>query len=137
MQVFAATSLAAVGVLQEVSLERLVLQGAVRVTWSPPTDLCGLTNPQYTIEYGRTTSTPTTHPMQHTFLLTIGHHRPRSRAGVLYKGSCSWKWYLQQLGASDTLQRCKSTAPACVTVYSNTEYTEYICKTYLHVFSLC
>ena len=56
------TSLAAVGAPQGVSLERLILQGAVRVTWSPPTDLCGLTNPQYTIQYGRTTSTPTTHP---------------------------------------------------------------------------
>ena len=56
------TSLAAVGVPQGVSLERLILQGTVRVTWSPPTDLCGLTNPQYTIQYGRTTSTPTTHP---------------------------------------------------------------------------
>ena len=42
------TSLTAVGAPQGVSLERLVLQGAVRVTWSPPTDLCGLTNPQYT-----------------------------------------------------------------------------------------
>ena len=56
------TSLAAVGVPQGVSLERLILQGAVRVTWSSPTDLCGLTNPQYTIQYGKTTSTPTTHP---------------------------------------------------------------------------
>ena len=55
------TSLAAVGAPQGVSLERLILQGAVRVTWSPPTDLCGLTNPQYTIQYGRSTSTPTTH----------------------------------------------------------------------------
>ena len=55
------TSLAAVGAPQGVSLERLVLQGAVRVTWSPPTDLCGLTNPQYTIQYGRSTSTPTAH----------------------------------------------------------------------------
>ena len=57
-----ATFLATVGAPQGVSLERLVLQGAVRVTWSPPTDLCGLTNPQYTIQFGRTTSTPTTHP---------------------------------------------------------------------------
>ena len=56
------TFLAAVCAPQGVSLERLILQGAVRVTWSPPTDLCGLTNPQYTIQYGRTTSTPTTHP---------------------------------------------------------------------------
>ena len=45
-----------------VSLEPLTTRGAVRVTWSPPADLCGLTNPQYTIQYGRTTSTPTTHP---------------------------------------------------------------------------
>ena len=36
----------------------LTLQGAVRITWSPPTDLCGLNNPQY----GRSTSTTTTHP---------------------------------------------------------------------------
>ena len=56
------TSLTAVGAPQGFSLERLILQGAVRVTWSPPTDLCGLTNPQYTIQYGRTTSTLTTHP---------------------------------------------------------------------------
>ena len=49
------------GAAQGVSLERLILQGAVRVTWSPPTDLRGLTNPQYTIQYGRTTSTPTSH----------------------------------------------------------------------------
>ena len=53
--------LAAVGAPRMVSLERLILQGAVRVTWSPPADLCGLTNPQYTIQYGRTTSTPATH----------------------------------------------------------------------------
>ena len=45
-----------------VSLEPLTTRGAVRVTWSPPADLCGLTNPQYTIQYGRTTSTSTTHP---------------------------------------------------------------------------
>ena len=56
------TSLAAVGAPQGVSLERLILQGAVRVTWSPPTDLCGLNNPQYTIQYGKTKSTLTTHP---------------------------------------------------------------------------
>ena len=60
-------SLAAVGVPQGVSLdqlepERLILKGTVRVTWSPPTDLCGLTNPQYTIQYGTSTSTATTHP---------------------------------------------------------------------------
>ena len=55
------TSPAAVGAPQGVSLERLILQGAVRVTWSPPSDLCGLTNLQYTIQYGRTTSTPATH----------------------------------------------------------------------------
>ena len=48
------------GAPQGVSLESLILQ-SVRVTWSPPTNLCGLTNPQYTIEYGLTTSTPTTH----------------------------------------------------------------------------
>jgi len=53
--------LAAVGVPRMVSLAPLATRGAVRVTWSPPTDLCGLTNPQYTIQYGTTTSTPTTH----------------------------------------------------------------------------
>ena len=46
---------------QMVSPEPLTSQGAVRVTWSPPADLCGLTNPQYTIQYGRKTSTLTTH----------------------------------------------------------------------------
>ena len=56
------TSLAAVGVPRMVSLEPLTTRGAVRVTWLPPSDLCGLTNPQYTIQYGRTTTTPTTHP---------------------------------------------------------------------------
>ena len=50
---------AAVGAPQMVSLEPLTMRGALRVTWSPPADLCGLT--QYTIQYGRTTSTPTTH----------------------------------------------------------------------------
>ena len=59
---FLPTSLAPVGAPQGVSLERLILQGAVRVTWSPPTDLCGLTNPQYTIQYRRSTATPTTYP---------------------------------------------------------------------------
>ena len=54
--------LAAVGVPHMVSLESLPTRGAVRVTWSAPTDLCGLTNPQYTIQYGRTTSTSVTHP---------------------------------------------------------------------------
>ena len=44
-----------------VSLESLSSRGAVKVTWSPPADLCGLTNPQYTIHYRRTTSSPTTH----------------------------------------------------------------------------
>ena len=53
---------ATVGVPRMVSLEPLTSRGAVRVTWSPPADLCGLTNPQYTIQYGRTTSSPTTHP---------------------------------------------------------------------------
>ena len=57
-----ATSLAAVGAPRMVSLAPLPTRGAVRVTWSSPTDLCGLTNPQYTIQYGRTTSTPSTHP---------------------------------------------------------------------------
>ena len=53
---------AAVGAPIMISLAPILTRGAVRVTWSPPTDLCGLTNPQYTIQYGRTTSTPTTHP---------------------------------------------------------------------------
>ena len=52
----------AVGAPRMISLEPLTTQGAVKVTWSPPTELCGLTNPQYTIQYGRNTSTPTTHP---------------------------------------------------------------------------
>ena len=56
-----ASSLSAVGAPQMVSLEPLTMRGAVRVTWSPPADLCGLTNPQYTIQYGRTTSTSATH----------------------------------------------------------------------------
>ena len=55
------TSLAAVGASIMVSLA-LPTRGAVRITWSPPTDLCGLTNPQYTIQYWRSTSTLTTHP---------------------------------------------------------------------------
>ena len=48
------------------------------------------------------------HTPQHTFLLTIRHHRPGSGAGVLCKGSPSyteWKWYLQQLGVSEYLWR--------------------------------
>ena len=55
-----ASSLAAVGAPQMVSLEPLATRGAVRVTWSPPADLCGLTNPQYTIQYGRAASTSAT-----------------------------------------------------------------------------
>ena len=54
--------LAAVGAPRMISLEPLTTRGAIRVTWSPPTDLCGLTNPQYTIQYGRTMSTSTIHP---------------------------------------------------------------------------
>ena len=60
--VLAATSFAAVGAPRDVSLVPLTSQGAITVTWSPPKDLCGLTYQQYTIQYGRTTSTPTTHP---------------------------------------------------------------------------
>ena len=52
--------LAAVSAPIIVSLKPLTIRGAVRVTWSPPTDLCGLNNPQYTIQYGRNTSTYTT-----------------------------------------------------------------------------
>ena len=40
-----------------VSLAPLATRGKIRVTWSPPSDLCGLTNPQYTIQYGKSTST--------------------------------------------------------------------------------
>ena len=56
------SSPAAVGAPHMVSLATLHTRGAVRVTWTPPTNLCGLNNPKYTIQYGRTTSTPTTHP---------------------------------------------------------------------------
>ena len=45
-----------------VTLEPLASQGAIRVTWSHPADLCGLTNPQYIIQYGLTESSFTTHP---------------------------------------------------------------------------
>ena len=65
--------LAAVGTPRMVSLEPLTTPGAVRVTWSPPTDLCRLAYPQYTIQYGRTTSTPTTQfstPSSSTFNIT-------------------------------------------------------------------
>ena len=51
---------AAVGAPRMVSLEPLATRGVVRVTWSPPADRCGLT--QYTIQYGKTTSSYTTHP---------------------------------------------------------------------------
>ena len=54
--------LAAVGAPRMVSLAPLPTRGVVRVTWTLPTHLCGLTNPQYTIQYARSTSTPTTHP---------------------------------------------------------------------------
>ena len=126
MQVFAATSLAAVGAPQGVSLEQLVLQWAVRVTWSPPTDLCGLTNPQYTIQYGKTTSTPTTHssmPSSSPLVITglaVGQEY-YIRVAVRGNGTFS-SW--------EPVTPCKGvrvyTAPACVTVCSNTEYTEYI-----------
>ena len=55
------TSHAAVSAPIMVSLVPILTRGAVRVIWSPPTDLCGLTHPQYTIEYGLTASTPATH----------------------------------------------------------------------------
>ena len=57
-----ANSFAAVGAPHMVSLQPLASRGAVSVDWSPPTDLCGLTNPQYIIQYGTTTSSSTTHP---------------------------------------------------------------------------
>ena len=44
-----------------VSLQPLASRGAVRVSWSAPADLCGLTNPQYIIQYGMTTSLYTNH----------------------------------------------------------------------------
>ena len=89
-------SLAAVGVPQGVSLERLTLQGAVRVTWSPPTDLCWLTNPQYTIQFGRTTSTPTTHsrtPSSSPFAVTgleVGQQYFVRLAVRTQSGSCTF-----------------------------------------------
>ena len=55
------------------------------------------------------------HTPQHTFLLTIGHHRPKSgqeyyiRVAVRGNGTfSSWE--------PVTLQRCETTTPACVTV---------------------
>ena len=56
-----------------VTLEPLASQGAIRVTWSPPADLCGLTNPQYIIQYGVTLSSFTTHlsrPSSSPFTIT-------------------------------------------------------------------
>ena len=44
-----------------VSLQPLASRGTFSVNWSPPTDLCGLTNPQYIIQYGTTTSSYTNH----------------------------------------------------------------------------
>ena len=51
---------AAVGAPLSVSLEPLASRGAIRVNWSPPSNLCGVTNPQYRIQYGTTTSSYTT-----------------------------------------------------------------------------
>ena len=53
---------AAVGAPRSVSSEPLPSRGAIRVSWSPPSNLCGVTNPQYRIQYGTTTSSYTTHP---------------------------------------------------------------------------
>ena len=53
---------AAVGAPLSVSLEPLASRGAIRVNWSHPSNLCGVTNPQYSIQYGTTTSTHTTLP---------------------------------------------------------------------------
>ena len=72
------------------------------------------------------------HTPQHAFLLTIRPHWPGGGAGVLCKGSCSyteWKWYLQQLGVSDYLQRCESnttTLYICTYVILNSKHTNVI-----------
>ncbi len=57
-------------VARMVSIVPMSTLGAVRVTWSSPTDLCGLTNPQYTIQYGRNPSTPTSMPSSSPFDIT-------------------------------------------------------------------
>ena len=46
----------AVGAPRMVFVEPLASRGAIRVTWSPPADLCGLTNPHYVIQYGTSRS---------------------------------------------------------------------------------
>ena len=80
------------------------------------------------------------HTLQHTFLLTIRHHRPGSGAEVLCKGSCSyteWKWYLQQLGVSDYLQRCVSNTTASYVytyVIRNSKHTNVIVFVYSDLF---
>ena len=53
---------AAVGAPLSVSLEPLASRGVIRVNWSPPSNLCGVTNPQYRIQYGTTTSSYTALP---------------------------------------------------------------------------
>ena len=42
------------------SLNPLVSRGVVRVNWSPPSDVCGLTDPLYIIQYGKSQSSYTT-----------------------------------------------------------------------------
>ena len=53
---------AAVGAPRSVSLEPLPSRGAIRVNWSPPSNLCGVTNPQYRIQHGINTSSYATLP---------------------------------------------------------------------------
>ena len=87
--------------------------------WSPPTDLCGLTNPQYTIQYGRNTTTPTTHPST-----------PSSSPLVIIGLEVGQEYFVRvAVRGNGIFSSWETTAPACVTVCSDTEYTEYICKT--------
>ena len=80
------------------------------------------------------------HTLQHAFLLTFRHHRPGSGTGVLCKGSRSyteWKWYLQQLGVSDYLQRCVSNTTAAYVytyVIRNSKHTNVIVFVYSDLF---
>ena len=80
------------------------------------------------------------HTSQHTFLLTIRHHRPGSGAAVLCKGSRSyteWKWYLQQLGVGDYLHRCVSnttTLNICTYVILNSKHKNVIMFVYSDLF---
>ena len=76
------------------------------------------------------------HTPQHTFLLTIRHHRPGSGAGVLCKGSRSytkWKWYLQQLGVSDYLWRWEQLYCMWYSIMDNLNCYIIACMIALHV----